>query len=249
MKLSSVRYALLTIAVSLLARAQEATQSSSMVESAPDLTMMDIITKGGGIMYVLVGLSFIAVMLILFYLFTLRKNVLCPVSFIGQAKDLADHGDVEGLAELASNNFSPAGRIINAGLLSSPPNAKKVDLAVIQNAMEEEGSRQVAQLWTKIQYLMDIGTIAPMIGLLGTVWGMMVSFTGLDAGISLANKSARLTSGVSQAMFTTFGGLIVGILAIAAYSIFRGRINRLTSHLEGQCAMLMRRLANAKDEK
>ncbi|MBQ4479211.1 MAG: MotA/TolQ/ExbB proton channel family protein [Victivallales bacterium] len=246
MKPSAFRYALLTYAASVMVNAQEAASPAPMMENAPDLTMMDIITKGGGIMYVLVGLSFIAVMLILFYLFTLRKNILCPLAFINQAKDLADHGDVEGLAELAAANSSPAARIINAGLLASSPNAEKIDLSPIQNAMEEEGSRQVAQLWTKIQYLMDIGTIAPMIGLLGTVWGMMVSFTGLDAGISLANKSARLTSGVSQAMFTTFGGLIVGILSIAAYSIFRGHLNRLTSHLEGQCATLMRRLASAK---
>ena len=229
-----------------MVNAQEAATPASTMGSAPELTMMDIITKGGGIMYVLVGLSFIAVMLILFYLFTLRKSILCPAAFISQAKDLADHGDVEGLAELASANSSPAARVINAGLLASPPNAGKIELAPIQNAMEEEGSRQVALLWAKIQYLMDIGTIAPMIGLLGTVWGMMVSFTGLDAGISLANKSARLTSGVSQAMFTTFGGLIVGILSIAAYSVFRGHLNRLTSHLEGQCAMLMRRLASAQ---
>ncbi|MBR6470754.1 MAG: MotA/TolQ/ExbB proton channel family protein, partial [Victivallales bacterium] len=175
------------------------------------------------------------------------KNAMCPATFVSQAKDLADQGDVDGLAELAANDVSPAARIINAGLLAVPPKAEKIDLSIVQGAMEEEGSRQVALLWTKIQYLMDIGTIAPMIGLLGTVWGMMVSFTGLDAGISLVNKSARLTSGVSQAMFTTFGGLIVGILAIAAYSIFRGHLNRLTSHLECQCAMLMRRLAGARN--
>lgn len=245
MKKATIRYALMTLVGTLLtAGAQEATATA--MENAPDLTMMDIITKGGSIMYVLVALSFIAVMLILFYLFTLRKNLLCPPKFISQAKEIAERGDAEALAELAAADSSPAARIINAALLSIPQGTDKIDLGQLQGAMEDEGSRQVALLWAKIQYLMDIGTIAPMIGLLGTVWGMMVSFTGLDAGISIANKSARLTSGVSQAMFTTFGGLIVGILSIAAYSIFRGRINRLTSHLESQCASLLRSLAAAR---
>ena len=196
-------------------------------------------------MYVLVALSFVAVMLILFYLFILRKSVLCPPKFMKDAVEAAARGDVDSLSDLAGKDSSPAAKIIAAALLALPPGQDKPDHAILQNAMEEEGSRQVAQLWAKIQYLMDIGTIAPMIGLLGTVWGMMVSFTGLDSGISIANKSARLTSGVSQAMFTTFGGLIVGILSIAAYSIFRGRINRLTSHLEAQCSALLRKLSQA----
>ncbi len=243
MKHSATRYTLMTLASTMLtAGAQEI----AATEITPDLTMMDIITKGGSIMYVLVALSFVAVMLILFYLFTLRKNVLCPDKFLSQAKEAAEHGDVETLTELATADSSPAARIINAALMTLPQDNQKVDLAQLQSAMEDEGSRQVALLWAKIQYLMDIGTIAPMVGLLGTVWGMMVSFTGLDAGISMVNKSARLTSGVSQAMFTTFGGLIVGILAIAAYSIFRGRINRLTSYLEAQCAALLRSLAAAR---
>ena len=242
MKNSTLRIVLTTLASTLLS---VGAQEVSAEGTAPDLTMMDIITKGGGIMYVLVALSFVAVMLIIFYLLTLRKNVLCPPKFISQARDAAERGDVEGLAELAAAEPSPAGRIVNAALLSLPQGSTKIELGQLQGAMEDEGSRQVALLWAKIQYLMDIGTIAPMIGLLGTVWGMMVSFTGLDAGISMANKSARLTSGVSQAMFTTFGGLIVGILAIAAYSVFRGRINRLTSHLESQCATLLRALTAA----
>ena len=238
----TLRNALMTLAATLLPLAA---QEATALENAPELTMMDIITKGGSIMYVLVALSFVAVMLILFYVFTLRKNVLCPPKFLAQARTAAEAGDVEGLAELAAANSAPAARIINAAILALPQGTNAADLAQLQSAMEDEGSRQVAILWAKIQYLMDIGTIAPMVGLLGTVWGMMVSFTGLDAGISLANKSARLTSGVSQAMFTTFGGLIVGILAIAAYSIFRGHINRLTSHLESQCATILRSLAAA----
>ena len=242
MEKHTFRYTLLTLGSAILTAAA---QETPPMDHAPELTMMDIITKGGSIMYVLVALSFVAVMLILFYLFTLRKNVLCPPKFIAQARNTAESGDVEGLAELAAANPSPAARIINAAILALPQGTTAADLAQLQSAMEDEGSRQVALLWAKIQYLMDIGTIAPRVGLLGTVWGMMVSFTGLDAGISLANKSARLTSGVSQAMFTTFGGLIVGILAIAAYSIFRGHINRLTSHLESQCATILRSLAAA----
>ncbi|MCQ2397321.1 MAG: MotA/TolQ/ExbB proton channel family protein [Lentisphaeria bacterium] len=201
------------------------------------LTLKDIIVKGGDIMYVLVALSIVAVMLIVFYCLALRKNVLAPVKFVRAAQDAAEAGDIERLRELANGNSSSAAKIV-----ASACEAYDDGIDAMRNAMEEEGARQVALLWSRIQYLMDVGTISPMVGLLGTVWGMMVSFLALDTDLNMVNKVSNLTSGVSQAMFTTFGGLIVGILSIVAYSIFRGHLNKLTGALEGECAGILRRL-------
>lgn len=209
--------------------AQEAT--------APSLTLKEIIVKGGDIMTVIVILSLLAVMLIAYYCMTLRRKVLAPPKFIREAQDAAEAGDIDALQELTKKNNSVAAKILAAACETAAdgPDA-------MRTAMEEEGGRQVALLWGRIQYLMDLGTISPMFGLLGTVWGMMVSFLALDTDLAMANKVSNLTGGVSQAMFTTFGGLIVGILAIAAYSLFRGHLNRLTGELESDCASVLRRL-------
>ena len=209
-------------------------------ETTPSLTLKDIILKGGDIMYVLVVLSLIAVMLIVFYCLTLRKKVLAPPKFIHAAQDAAESGDLEQLRELAKADSSVAARIVAAACEAGADGAD-----AMRAAMEEEGGRQVAMLWSRIQYLMDVGTIAPMVGLLGTVWGMMISFLALDTDLAMANKVSNLTSGVSQAMFTTFGGLIVGILAIAAYSFFRGHLNRVIGDLEATCAGILRRFKKA----
>lgn len=204
--------------------------------TAPTLTLRDIIVRGGDIMYLLLLLSIVAVMLIVFYCLTLRRKVLAPAKFLHDAQDAAAAGDSERLQELTAKNSSVAARILKAAFEES---ARGAD--AMRAAMEEEGARQVALLWSRLQYLMDVGTIAPMVGLLGTVWGMMVSFLALDTDLAMANKVSNLTSGVSQAMLTTFGGLIVGILAIVAYSIFRGHLNRLTGSLESDCTSVLRR--------
>lgn len=225
-------------ALALLASASIFAQEAA---TTPSLTLKDIIVKGGDIMYVLVALSLVAVMLIVFYCLTLRRNVLAPAKFIRDAQDAAESGDVERLRELTASDSSTASKIIGAAC-----EAYNDGQEAMRSAMEEEGSRQVALLWSRIQYLMDVGTIAPMVGLLGTVWGMMVSFLALDTDLNMVNKVSNLTSGVSQAMFTTFGGLIVGILSIVAYSIFRGHLNKLTGTLESDCAGVLRRLHTPK---
>ena len=85
--------------------------------------------------------------------------------------------------------------------------------------------------------------LTPMLGLLGTVWGMMVSFSGLESGVSMINKADTLANGVSQAMYTTFGGLIVGIFAMAMYDLMRGRLNKLIGGMESACNSVLRRLS------
>ena len=111
------------------------------------------------------------------------------------------------------------------------------------DAVEDEGVRQAGLLWQRLQYLMDIAVIAPMVGLLGTVWGMMVSFSGLESGVSFVNKADALANGVAQAMYTTFGGLIVGIFAMSMYDFMRGRLSKLISGMEGACDSVLRRLS------
>lgn len=209
------------------------------------LTVKQILTQGGDIMHVIVGLSLVAVGLIIFYLLTLRPALIFPKHFIMEAQDAAETGDLELLRELCQENASPAAMIINAAL-EQCVDGQPLDYNTARDAMEDEGARQASFLWQRIQYLLDVSVISPMVGLLGTVWGMMVSFSGLESGVSIINKADALASGVAQAMYTTFGGLIVAIFSMTAYAMFRGRINRLIGALEGTCNGVLRRLAQGR---
>ena len=200
--------------------------------------------RGGWLMNVIAGLSLLAIALLFFYLLSMRQGTLYPRSFIMEAQDAAEDGDLEGLRDLCLNNGSCAAKIIGAAL-EQCEDGHVAEHVVLRDAMEDEGGRQAGMLWQRLQYLMDIAVIAPMVGLLGTVWGMMVSFSGLESGVSMINKADTLANGVSQAMYTTFGGLIVGIFAMAMYDLMRGRLNKLIGGMESACNSVLRRLSSS----
>jgi biopolymer transport protein ExbB len=221
---------------------QTAVSTGEPVAEASTITMGQIIADGGPLMYPILLLSILSVCLIIFYFLTLRASLLFPKQFLQDARDAAEAGDLESLRELCQKDTSAAAKVIGSAL-SLCADGQPLDMSLVREAMEEEGNYQAGVLWQRIQYLMDIAVISPMVGLLGTVWGMMVSFSGLEAGVNFANKAATLASGVSQAMFTTFGGLIVGIVAMVFYALFRGKVNRLVNQLETSCGAVVRSLA------
>ena len=221
--------------------AQTAPEGEAAAEAAT-ITMGQIIADGGPLMYPILLLSVLAVCLIIFYFLTLRASLLFPKAFLQEAREAAEAGDLESLRELCQKESSAAGKVIGSAL-ELCTDGQPLDMSLVREAMEEEGNYQAGVLWQRIQYLMDIAVVSPMVGLLGTVWGMMVSFSGLEAGVNFANKAATLASGVSQAMFTTFGGLIVGIVAMVFYAVFRGKVNRLVNQLETSCGSVIRSLA------
>ncbi len=232
-------------AAKVQAPAPEATDAPGAADAMPTLTFRKIMVDGGFIMNWILGLSFIAIALIFFYLLTMRSGVMFPKKFIMAAQDAAENGDLETLRDLCRESNSPASKIIQASLEQIIP-GQPLDYERVKDAMEDEGVRQAGFLWQRLQYLMDVAVISPMVGLLGTVWGMMVSFSGLEAGMNFINKADALASGVAQAMYTTFGGLIVGIFAMASYDLLRGRLFKLLSGMESACGTVLHRLVPAK---
>ena len=219
---------------------QAATSSSG---EALSLTFSDIMARGGWLMYVISGLSLVAIALAIFYAMTMRASILFPQKFIDQAKSLTDANKLEALQELCDTDNSPAAKVIGAALEQIVP-GHPLDYERLRDAMEDEGGRQASILWQRLQYLMDIAVISPMVGLLGTVWGMMVSFGGIESGADFAKKAETMANGISQAMYTTFGGLIVGIFAMALYDLARGHLNKLTGQMESACGSILRRIAS-----
>ena len=229
------------------AGAPESTTVSEATAPAEEttITLKQIFVKGGWIMYVITGLSFLAIALTIFYLLTIRRGLLCPEAFMLDAREAAENNDIEALKDICADCSAPAARIIAASL-DQVVAGQALDYSRLRDAMEDEGGRQASALWQRLQYLMDIAVISPMVGLLGTVWGMMISFGGIENSAEFAKKAETLASGISQAMYTTFGGLIVGIFAMALYDILRGRLNKMIGEMESECGSVLKRLASAK---
>jgi biopolymer transport protein ExbB len=103
---------------------------------------------------------------------------------------------------------------------------------VVKEIAETEGASQAASLQHRTVYLADIGMLAPMVGLLGTVFGIIRSFGAIGSGNVAQSRDVLLAAGVSEALVATATGLMLGILAMAFYSLFRNRVQGLISDLE-----------------
>jgi biopolymer transport protein ExbB len=223
--------------------AQDATEGAAEVAEEGQTTLALVIENGGMPMQVIIALSFVALFLILYYFLTIRGGALYPKAFLRQAEEVAATGDAEALRTLCNEDDSAAARVIGAAAEHVVGDAS-ASYSAVRDAVEDEGARQAGILWQRIQYLMDVAIVAPMVGLLGTVLGMMKAFSGLKAGISIANKADALARGVGQAMYTTAGGLIVGITAMIVYALFRGWVNRHIGQLELACSRVIRRFVS-----
>lgn len=121
-------------------------------------------------------------------------------------------------------------RVLYAGLKMADQ-----DRFLIQESMESEGERGAADLWQKISFMNNIGVIAPLLGLLGTVWGMIQAFSAIAFDNSQV-KGLTMAYSVSQAMITTAAGLVLAIPALLVYYYLRGRVLRVISMVEAQAS-------------
>ncbi len=195
-------------------------------------TLWKLVESGGWVMIPLGLLSILTVMLVLAFLFTLRRGSIVSAHYMNTADVLLKKRDYLGLLAISSRHSEAIARVVQRTLdfATKNPNA---ELSVVREIAETEGSTQAASLQHRIVYLADIGMLSPMLGLLGTVVGIIKSF-GVLASRQTADSSRNmlLASGVSEALVATASGLILGILAMAFYALFRGRVQSLISDLE-----------------
>jgi biopolymer transport protein ExbB len=220
------------------ARAQEA-----LPPVAPDANLWQVVLSGGPVMIPLGILSVIAVMLVLVYLFTLRRGAIVTKRYMTTADALLRKRDYLGLLAISNRHREAVARIMQRTLdfVTQHPEAT---FAEAREIAETEGTRQAAALNQRIAYLADIGTIAPMLGLFGTVLGMIKSFSVVASDI-VASRPIMLAEGVSEALVTTATGLVIGIPAMAAYAFFRGRVQSLIAELEAASTQLIALMAVA----
>ncbi len=221
-------------ATDLSAEAADATANAAQ-------TILDYLVEGGPlIMIPLALLSFVAVLLIIFYIFTIRQNTVVSDKFMNAADALIRKQDYLGLIAVCNRENECIARIVYKTLDFATKNPT-ASFDEVREVTEAEGTRQASILNNRISYLNDIGRIAPMVGLLGTVVGMIKAFESI--GKSSGVQHMELAPGVAQALVTTAAGLIISLPALIFYSIFRGKVQKLIAELEAAMTHIMALLA------
>jgi len=203
----------------------------------PSTDLWHVIRSGGPVMFPLGALSVIGLMLVLVYLFTFTRRGMATARYMQTADALLRKGDYLGLLAVSNRHGECVARIMQRTLDFVTKNPKAT-LEQAREVAQTEGQRQAAAMNQQVTYLADIGTIAPMLGLLGTVFGMISSFTVVASDIA-STRPHLLAQGVSEALIATAAGLLVGIPAMAAYAYFRGRVQSLVSELEAASTHLL----------
>ncbi|MBN1853966.1 MAG: MotA/TolQ/ExbB proton channel family protein [Pirellulales bacterium] len=177
---------------------------------------------GIGYSLVFLCLSFVLVALFVMNLMTARRDNVVPVSLVEEFEGLLNEKQYQEAYELARNDESFLGQVLSAGL-------SKLSSGYSQSieAMQEVGEEENMKLEHRLSYMALIGTISPMIGLLGTVQGIIGAFQEIALTSSGAPNAQDLAGHLATALFTTLVGLIIAIPAIAAYNILRNRVARL----------------------
>lgn len=221
---------LLPFATLLLTASSGFAQSTLEDEPVREIVLSELLQQGGIMMYPLAGLALIALILICLYFMTIHRAAVVTNRFMNKADNLIRNRDFAGLLNYSHRRSEMVARLTRKSLqfLTDNPNASPAE---IREIAEAEGSRQSNLLAQRITWLGDIGAIAPMVGLLGTVIGMIKSFMQISQG-SVGVLQQMLAAGVSEALVTTATGLVIGITAMVFHSYFKGRVNRLLSEFE-----------------
>lgn len=215
-----------------------ATDTAEITETGTE-TILEAMKDAGPVFITLLGgLSFIAVLLIIFYTLTIRQGTVVSNKFMNAADALIRKQDYLGLIAVCNRENECIARIVYKTLDFATKNPT-ASFDEVREVTEAEGTRQASILQNRISYLNDIGRVAPMVGLLGTVWGMIRAFNDMGTGV----QHMELAPGVAQALVTTAGGLVIGIPSLVFYSIFRGKVQKLIAELEAAMTHIMALLA------
>ncbi|MEI6603937.1 MAG: MotA/TolQ/ExbB proton channel family protein [Verrucomicrobiota bacterium] len=215
-----------------------ATPIAGAATAHPGKNFLEVVVSGGIMVYPLALLSVVGVVLILIYLLTIRRNAIVSDHFMHTAEAMIRKRDYLGLIVFSQSRNECIARITQKTLTfisTNPGNS----FENIREVAQTEGSRQAGMLTSRIAYLADIGSIAPMVGLLGTVLGMIEAFIEISSGEVQGVRQMGLAEGVSKALIATAGGLSISILALAFYSVFRGRVQKYISELEAAATHLI----------
>lgn len=217
-----------------------AEQSASVSEEIP---LIKVIETGGIILKVIIVLGFFTLILALYLFFTVTPRREAPSKLLKQIANQIRAGEFYEATKLCDGRHELMAKVLYSGLRVADQ-----ERYIIQDAMESEGERGATQLWQGISYMSNVGAIAPLLGLLGTVWGMIGAF----AAIALDNsqvKGLTMALNVSEAMITTAAGLLLAIPSLLMYYYLKGRVVKVVALVESQANEFVELIIRCRDDK
>jgi biopolymer transport protein ExbB len=198
----------------------------AVAEGGKGLTFWQLVFNGGWVMLVVGLLSILTLTLVIDLFFKIRPAKMISFEYVENLRLALKEKDLKKAMSISQEQSNCLSEVIMAGLKKTGQSLKTV-----QDSMMEAGVKAVAKIEQKINYLSAIATIAPMLGLLGTVLGMIQAFNVIayEAGLG---KPTALAGGIAQAMITTAFGLIVAIPAMAFHFYFKGAMDKILSDIE-----------------
>ena len=187
--------------------------------------MFELIKAGGWLMVPIILCSIVAMTIIIERLWMLRSARVVPENLVAQVWQLHRDGKLSSAHIATVRDGSPLGRILAAGLVN-----RNHSREIMKESIEESGRQVVAQLERYLNTLGTIASIAPLLGLLGTVIGMIKVFSAIT--IAGVGNPTVLDGGISEALLTTAAGLSVAIPSLMFHRYFNGRVDRLVVKME-----------------
>ncbi len=225
--------------LSLLVLCASATSAFAQAAAAPaadppilprTTNLLEAMIAAGPVMLLLFLISIFSVMMIVVYFFTIRRGAIVSNGYMATADALLRKRDYLGLLAVSNRHGEAIARVVQKTLDFTTKNPQ-ADFAQAREIAETEGTRVATNLHNRVTYLADIATIGPLVGLFGTVIGIIRSFGALGSDLG-PTRYTLLSKGISEALINTCGGLGIGITAMIFYALFRGRAQRLISDLE-----------------
>lgn len=196
-------------------------------------SFLELFVKGGGIMWPLLALSLVSAVFIIERLFVLRKAKINVNEFLAKLrKALIVNRSIRDAVKVCEQYQGPVASIMKAGLLKHGQPREDIEKTIENAALYEMG-----RLERGLVVIATVANVAPLLGFLGTVWGMIKSFDALaEAGLS---NPGLVAAGISEALITTASGLAVAIPAQLFYNYFMSRINKFVRDIETSTNMLL----------
>jgi len=203
--------------------------------------MWEIIKAGGPVMWPILLCSVTALAITLERLWSLQTTRVIPRDLTAKAWKLVESGQLTDKHIAALSQNSPLGQILAAGLTN-----RFRSRDIVKEAIEDTGRHVVHDLERFMNLLGTIAAIAPFLGLLGTVVGIISAFNSISA--TGVGDPRVLAGGIGQALITTAAGLIVAIPSVVGYRYLRGRVDELVIEMEKQALRLVQSIDEARVE-
>jgi biopolymer transport protein ExbB len=202
--------------------------------------VFEIVKAGGWMMWPIIGASILALGIVIERFWTLRRDRVSPRETVQQIRLWVQNNELDEARIRAVYDSSLLGRVLAAGLAN-----RRASREILKESIQDAGRHAAPELERYLRTLGTIAAIAPFMGLLGTVFGMIDMFAGI--GHKGLGDPSVVADGIAQALIATAGGLIVAIPSLIFYRYFRGRVNDLLLDMESEAIRLVEILQGRRE--